>query len=238
MARYLIADFIVDLAFRYSYSRNLCARYLYTGDRPTDLTVRIPEATWAAAIAGQPEENFPFVENIELYRALSDALFARHSIVFHASVLAMEGKAYAFTAVSGTGKSTHARMWREAFGNRVTMVNDDKPIFRMTDKGLLAYGTPWDGKHHLSTNAGFPLAGICMLERSSDNWIRRVRPREALFFFLNQTVRPREEAKMDILLDLLEEMFQTVPIYKMGCNISLEAAHMACAAMQEGEVTV
>ena len=79
----------------------------------------------------------------------------------------MDGEAYIFTAVSGTGKSTHAMLWREVFGERVRMINDDKPLIRITPEGkAVVYGTPWDGKHHLSKNSAFPLKAICWLTRA------------------------------------------------------------------------
>ena len=91
-----------------------------------------------------------------------------------------DGFGYLFTAKSGTGKSTHARLCREIFGDGAVMVNDDKPLLRITKDGVIAYGTPWDGKHRLSTNTSVPLKGICILERATENHIIRLDTKEQI----------------------------------------------------------
>ena len=65
-----------------------------------------------------------------------------------------------FTAPSGTGKSTHARLWREAFGERVVMINDDKPLLLVRPEGVTVYGTPFRGKHGLGGDRSAPLRAI------------------------------------------------------------------------------
>ena len=102
-----------------------------------------------------------------LHALLAEKLVAYGALLMHGSALCMDGNAYIFTAKSGTGKSTHARLWREAFGDRVWMINDDKPMIRVDE--MRVYGTPWDGKHHLSRNASAPLKAIVKLERAEEN---------------------------------------------------------------------
>ena len=87
------------------------------------------------------------------------------TILFHGSAVAVDGIGYLFTAKSGTGKSTHTRLWRELFGERAVMLNDDKPLIKVSENGIIVYGTPWDGKHRLSTNTFVPLKGICFMSK-------------------------------------------------------------------------
>ena len=96
----------------------------------------------------------------------------RNCVLFHCSAVAVDGKAYLFTAASGTGKSTHTRMWRQHFGGRAVMVNDDKPILRIKDDGIYVCGTPWCGKHGLQTNVEVPVQGICILGGGEKNMIK------------------------------------------------------------------
>ncbi len=84
------------------------------------------------------------------------------TVLFHGSALAIDGDGYLFTAKSGTGKSTHTRLWRERFGDRVVMINDDKPLLHIDAGSVIAYGTPWNGKHRLGTNASVPLRADCV----------------------------------------------------------------------------
>ena len=137
-----------------------------------------------------------------------------------------------FTAPSGTGKSTHARMWREHFGNQVTMINDDKPLLRFREDGVYAYGTPWDGKHHLSTNKCAKLAGICFLHQAEKNSIEKISSEESVSLLLNQIYRPHNTEKLMKTLEYADRLISEVPMYVMGCNISEEAAEMAYNAMK------
>lgn len=83
-----------------------------------------------------------YLETLAVYRKIADYLLSCDTLLFHGSVIAVDGEGYLFTAKSGTGKSTHTRLWREYFGERAVIVNDDKPLLHITDSGVTAYGTP------------------------------------------------------------------------------------------------
>ena len=144
-------------------------------------------------------------------------------------------QAYLFTAKSGTGKSTHARLWREMLGARAVMVNDDKPLIRVTDQGVLAYGTPWDGKHRLSSNICVPLKAVCILEQSPENHIRRITPTEAMPFLLQQVYRPSDPGMLARTLELIDRMAKSVSFYKLACNMDPEAAQLSYHTMVTDE---
>lgn len=78
------------------------------------------------------------LEETAVYRKIADKMVDYDTFVFHGSVIAVEGQAYLFTAKSGTGKSTHTRLWREMLGDKAVMVNDDKPMLRVTESGVTA----------------------------------------------------------------------------------------------------
>ena len=82
-----------------------------------------------------------YLETLAVYRKIADHILSCDTLLFHGSVIAIDGEGYLFTAKSGTGKSTHTRLWREYFGERAVMVNDDKPLLHITDSGVTAYGT-------------------------------------------------------------------------------------------------
>ena len=151
--------------------------------------------------------------------------------LFHGSVIAVDGEGYLFTAQSGTGKSTHTRLWREYFGERAVMVNDDKPLLHITDSGVTAYGTPWDGKHRLSTNTAVPLKGICILTRNAKNHIEPVEPHAVYPLIVQQTNRSLSADGMKQTLSLIDRMLNVVPVYRLGCNMDIEAAKVAYEGM-------
>ena len=87
-------------------------------------------------------------EFINLHRKVCEYLLNYDIIMFHSSAFALDGKAYIFTAPSGTGKSTHAKLWRERFNDRVIIINDDKPLLAFNDNGIIAHGSPWPEKNY------------------------------------------------------------------------------------------
>ena len=188
---------------------------------------------------GNPVRHFTddYLETIAVYRKIAQQMLYYDTILFHGSVIAVDGMGYLFTAKSGTGKSTHTRLWRETFGDRVIMVNDDKPLLQITKDGVIAYGTPWNGKHRLSTNISVPLKSICILERSNKNHIIKLDTKEqmrsAYPMIVQQTYRTGNSASVVKIMKLIEKMMGTVTIYRLSCNMEHEAAVVAYEGMQE-----
>lgn len=173
-----------------------------------------------------------YLETLAVYRKIADHLLSCDTLLFHGSVIAVDGEGYLFTAKSGTGKSTHTRLWREYFGERAVMVNDDKPLLHITDSGVTAYGTPWDGKHRLSTNIAVPLKGICVLTRDITNHIEQAESHAAYPLIVQQTNRSLSSDGMKQTLSLIDRMLNAVPVYRLGCNMDIEAAKVAYEGMK------
>ena len=151
--------------------------------------------------------------------------------MMHGSTVAVDGNAYLFTAPCGTGKSTHTRLWRELFGDRAVMVNDDKPFLQITEDGVWAYGSPWCGKHGLATNVCVPLKGICFLQRGKENSICSVDPEEYLGMLRHQMHVPVDPELLRISDTLVDSLAKFVPMWEMRCNMNLDAAKVSYDAM-------
>ena len=182
---------------------------------------------------GKPVRAFSdgYLETLAVYRKVAERAPLYDTFLMHGSCVAVAGEAYLFTAKSGTGKSTHVRLWREVLGDRAIMVNDDKPLIRITDSGPVVYGTPWDGKHRLSNNIAVPLKAICLLERAEENSIRPIDPGEAYPMLFQQIYRPIDPASMHKTLELTEKLAGQAGLWRLGCTISQDAARLAFAAM-------
>lgn len=167
-------------------------------------------------------------EIITTAESFYNQLITRGGFMLHASAVVLDNSAYLFSAPSGTGKSTHTAQWLKLFPD-AKILNDDKPAIMLGN--LTACGTPWSGKSDLNLNLNVPLQGICVLERSERNFIQPLTTDEAIFALLNQTIRPADENRMDALLDHIDRIVGSVKIWRMGCNISLEAAQIAFDAM-------
>lgn len=238
---YRIAEKNIEINSLYAEVHSLCADYL-TGAAP-DFTVLITQEdidrerqkyVRETVSAGLPVKRFPdsYLETLAVYRKIADKMPSYNTVLFHGSAIAVDGQAYLFTAKSGTGKSTHTRLWRAVFGNRAVMINDDKPLLRVTEKHVVVCGTPWNGKHRLGANVSVPLKAVCILERGETNAITKLPANAALPFLLQQMYRPADSAALTASLALLETLMKRVGLYKLQCNISREAAEIAYRGMQ------
>ena len=176
----------------------------------------------------------PFLERATIQRKIAFELLNRDTLLLHGSTVGVDGAAYLFTARCGTGKSTHTRFWREVFGPRAVMVNDDKPFLKVTSSGVYAYGSPWSGKHGLDTNVCLPLKGICFLRRGDENRIRPVEAEGFLGELCHQSLFPEEAAGQDKGRALVKLLSQKVSLWEMECTKDPSAALVSYEAMSKG----
>ena len=162
---------------------------------------------------------------------MAEFLFAYDTLLLHGSAIAVDGQGYLLAARSGTGKSTHTRLWRQVLGDRAIMINDDKPFLRVTPQGVMICGAPWSGKHGLDTNITVPLRGICLLERCSENRIRKADPREVADLLEKQGCPPLDPDKLPKYQALIRACVQQTPVWHLACNKLPQAAVTAYEAM-------
>lgn len=232
---YRIADLNIEIQNRYDYVARQCAAYRAPEGAVADFSVAVSEQALAASHAQGPDFSLPYHESLCVYREICKKMLVYDGFLLHAAVIEVDGRAYAFSAPSGTGKSTHIALWRRLLGERVQIVNGDKPILRYRDGAFTAYGTPWCGKEGWNRNTSAPLTAICFLERSEKNRIRRLSSNEAIDHVFHQLLRPKTAAEMDATLSLTDNLLREVPIYLLGCNISEEAARLAYETLSKGE---
>lgn len=200
----------------------------YKTDGPADFTAEITEKDieYERSRSDNSSSSDAYLEILAVYRKISEKMPKFNTILFHGSVIAVDGKAYMFTAASGTGKSTHAALWRELLGDRAVMVNDDKPLLHIGD-GAVAFGTPYCGKHKLSTDISVPLKAICILERSLDNHIEKITKNEAYPMLMQQVYRPNDVSALQKTMQLIDRLADNVELYRLGCNMDISAAKTA-----------
>ena len=237
-----IAGLVSGISAQHEQTEKYCWEYLSDKEAtlsvqilPEDIVYECQKHKKEMQLEGLPEEDVPaaVLELTAVQRKLAEVLFERNVLVFHGSVVAVDGQAYLFTAKSGTGKSTHTRFWRETFGDRAVMVNDDKPFLRLTEDGVLAYGSPWNGKHKLGNNICVPLKAICILERGEENQIQAISGQEASMMLFQQSNRPMDPRKMPIYMDLIDQLSKKTEFYRMQCNLDPNAAQAAFDEMSK-----
>ena len=242
---YSFAGVKVQIESLYERVHRFCADYAVSGDADLNVVIHPQDIDRERYFFErvQRRENLndpcPQPESLELlavYRLIATAITKWNVFLMHGSAIAVDGKAYVFTARSGTGKSTHSRLWREMLGERAVMVNDDKPLIRLAEDGTaMIYGTPWNGKHRLGENIAVPLKAICILERSADNRIQKITKNEAYPMLLQQTNRPEDPDALKRTMLMLDRI--KVDFWRLGCNMDPGAAELSYRTMSGDAAT-
>ena len=163
----------------------------------------------------------------------AQAVVYHRAVSIHASVVHLDGKAYLFMGKSGTGKSTHSALWQETFEG-CELLNDDNPTLRLTDEGVMAYGTPWSGKTPCYKNSCFPLAGMVRLRQAQQNRYTEQKDITAFITVLPGCSVIRKDTKQyDTLCATLLEITEKVKVGTLECLPNKEAA-MVCRLAVNG----
>ena len=190
---YRIADIDFTFTAQYPFLTKQC--HEYETEEP-GIDVSVTEAEIEKEKMTETTVSPGYLESLAVYRKISEIMPEHDTFLFHCSAIAVDDQGYLFTAPSGTGKSTHTRLWRERFDGRAVMINDDKPMIQVRDDEIYVCGTPWNGKHNLGCNRKVPIRGICILERGTKNRIRQMKSAEAYPFLWVQTYHPANRERM------------------------------------------
>ena len=222
-----IAGLAIGVDNRYEYTSALCHDYI--GNSGTlDFTVFASEEEIKKESEGSAFAHHPgYLESIAIYRKIAEIIPSFDGIVFHGAVIALDGRAYAVTARSGVGKTTHLSLWLREFGDKVHILNGDKPILRVIDGKVYAAGTPWRGKENYGVPEMLPLDGIAFLERAEKPSAKSIGISEALIPFINQVYIPENEKYAPLALSVANRIISSVPMLKLCVDMSADAARVA-----------
>ena len=163
-----------------------------------------------------------------LWMMFGVVLSENSAIAIHSSVIVSRERGVLFLGESGTGKSTHTRLWRENIEG-ATLLNDDSPIVRIVDGKALVFGSPWSGKTPCYKNLSYPIAGFCRLSQAPHNLIRRLHPLAAIGALLPSC--PPAFAHDDYLQDgicsTLGALLKQVGVYHLECLPDKAAAELS-----------
>lgn len=149
--------------------------------------------------------------------------------LIHSSTIVHHQEAVLFLGESGTGKSTHTRLWLKHIEDS-HLLNDDCPVLAFEDGQMMVYGSPWSGKTACFHNKRFPLKGVVRLSQAPENKIRRLPVIES--FMALQPSCPPALAYDDILsgrmIDLISQTIRLTPVYHLACLPDESAAQLSC----------
>ena len=240
MRVYRMAERNIGIESLYERVHTRCAAYrtegapdFIVGTTPADIDFERVQSAREDQLEGRQPRPWSeeYLEELAIYRKIAERMPAYDTFLVHGSAVAVDGWGYLFTAKSGTGKSTHARLWQELLGDRLVYVNDDKPLIRIAPDGAVIYGTPYDGKHHRSSDVAVPLRAVCFLRRGRENSIRACSTRDAFPRLLQQVYTPADQEALRRTLSLLQALTVRVRFYELACNMDPEAARVAFEGM-------
>lgn len=212
----------IEISSIYDYTKRFCKDYIVdakpnfsvsTTEEKIQNEIEISEFT--------PRPNY--AESICIYREIAEILPLYDRCIFHGASIEYDGNGYIFTAVSGTGKSTHINLWKKYLGeDKVNIVNGDKPILHITNDCTTVYSTPYAGKEGWQNHSSAPLKAICVLRRGTENKIYRANVGDILTEVFKQVYRPINQDSAIKTLELLDILLK-LPVYILECDISENA---------------
>lgn len=217
----ILSDLKVNIEHKYDYMTEFCKDYIARFDA-ADIVAKADDNAITKEKAMVPGAPIESCESLCIYRAIAEQLPQFDRFVFHGAAIEYGGSAYLFTAPSGTGKTTHINLWHKYLGEKVGIINGDKPIIRVEDD-ITVYGTPWAGKEGYQRNTKAPLKAICIIKQGKTNSIVRLQPSEAINHLMRQVYMPRDAASLSKTLALLGQMIEKTPFYELTCDISQDA---------------
>ena len=172
---------------------------------------------------GSQQQSYALVNALMAAFTFSSA--AHHILMMHASVIVHQGKGFLFLGKSGTGKSTHARLWLQHISD-CELLNDDNPAIRISEKGeILVYGTPWSGKTPCYRNLHFPIQAFVRLEQYPRNVIRKEIPLQAFSSILSSSSNMIWDPPFHRLItQTVEQVAMNTHSYYLKCLPDQEAA--------------
>lgn len=207
---------------RFGVGEDGCYYHLFGDDMVLRYDSRQPDIVECSTV------DDPWQLRYVLWTAYGMATLHRRVVPVHSSVVVCDGKAVLCLGESGTGKSTHTRLWCENIYGAY-LLNDDSPIVRVEADGVYAYGSPWSGKTPCFRQERYPVAAFLRIVQRPENTIKRLGTIEA-FTALQPSCPPalaHDEGCMDMIVDFISAVIGQVSVYLLGCLPDAAAARLS-----------
>lgn len=167
-----------------------------------------------------------------LAHLLTACMLAHGLLTFHGVLMEYEGNGIIISAASGTGKTTHARLWRDL--RRALIINGDRAVCAKTAEGWTGYGLPWSGTSGEQINRSVVIRALVVLRRGETNEAHRISALEAFHQVFAHVLYPSwDKALTEKMVDLLESFLRDVPIFLLSCRPDAESVDVLHDALAE-----
>ena len=156
----------------------------------------------------------------------------RDTLAVHSSCIIYQDKAVLFLGESGTGKSTHTRLWREHIEGAV-LLNDDSPMIRVEEGKVWAYGSAWSGKTPCYKQERYELVACVRLSQAPYNRIQKLSVLQA-YGAIHPSCAPEfayDDALYDEVSRIIGQILSVVPCFHLACLPDREAALLSCQTL-------
>ena len=225
----------IEVQSRYQFMQDFCRDYITDYEPEFSVQADPSDVARQMSLSSEPT-TIEYAEALQLYREMAERLPAYGRAVFHGAAIEYEGQAYLFSGPSGVGKTTHINLWRHYLGEKVGIINGDKPILLMENDNIIVCGNPYAGKEGWHRNVSYPLAGICLLSQGDSNTIIRLSQEQAFTQLYQQIYRPHGADAIVHTIEILRQL-ASVPCYQLTCDISQSAVSAAFTALIGNEYT-
>ena len=230
-----IADIVIEINAFNESTKKYCEGFLSNED--SDLTITMSkEDLENEKHINEDGKVYASEEISALYRKIADLFIEHNIVVFHGSSFKVNDCAFIVTARSGVGKSTHVNLLKQLLGNDLEYINDDKPLLEVNNDNLMLYSSPWNGKERRGNNIKAPLKAIIFLDRGNNTYKQLNNSEEVYFKLLSQIYLPRDKAKREHALKIIDILLKSVNFYEINVNTDISSASMTYERIIKNEI--
>lgn len=224
-----VADFNIEVKNKFQFIEKQCKNYICDFEK-ADFVIETTDADI------EFEKTCPYyrdsfkeqhLETVNVHRKFSLKVPEMDALMLHSAVFSLGDRTIALVANSGVGKTTHMMFYKQLFGDKVTIINGDKPIIRHIDSKLLVYGTPWCGKEGMNTNTKAELTDICFINRAESNSTVPIALAEASSRIFKQIYLPKTKLAAENTLKMLDLILSKCNLWEINCTNDVEAAKVS-----------
>ena len=226
-----LAGLNIEVKNRYAYLDELVKGYTTESEKIDFSVSATDEDIEAERVEFDVEYSKGYLESIAIYRKIAERLPEFDAFVFHGAVISDGERAYAITANSGVGKTTHLRLWKKAYGDSVYVLNGDKPILRLIDGEVFVSGTPWRGKEGYGRPGMQPLSAVGLLKRAKEPLATLISPKSATLQFASHVYLPKDGRQTLRAFSTLSTVLSKVKFYEIEANMDVESALVSYKAL-------
>ena len=220
-----LAELNIGVENKYNYIYDMCVDYIT--DNAPDFVVSASDDEIMEEDKGKGFDK-GYLESLAIYRKIAERVIGYNCFLMHGVAVDVEGCGVVFLGKSGMGKTTHAKLWKEFLKDRMVIVNGDKPLVRIIDGKIFAYGTPWAGKENIHTNTKTPIRKICFIERSENNGCLPIKKDLVIERLIKQIYIPKDRTLLISIFEYIGILIEKCDFYLIKCNTDISAAKIAC----------